>query len=331
MIPLAVRAWQPDDWSHALQNAIGDVRTLLTRLELPADDVDLEPRFPVRVPEPFLARMRVGDRRDPLLLQMLPLAAENRIVAGYVADPLEERRATRAPGLIQKYAGRALLIAAPSCAVHCRYCFRRDFPYADHRQGVAFPQLVEIARDASITEVILSGGDPLMLNDATLASLIARIDAIEHVARLRIHTRLPIVIPRRVTALLLDRLSSTRAAVAVVLHVNHANEIAGELPDALAALRGAGVALLNQSVLLRGVNDDVDSLVALSERLFAHGVLPYYLHLPDAVAGTAHFHVSAEDGRALIEQVARRLPGYLVPRLAREIPGLPYKEIINPA
>jgi len=331
MIPLAVRAWQSDDWSHALQNAIGDVRTLLTRLELPADDVDLEPRFPVRVPEPFLARMRVGDRRDPLLLQMLPLAAENRIVAGYVADPLEERRATRAPGLIQKYAGRALLIAAPSCAVHCRYCFRRDFPYADHRQGVAFPQLVEIARDASITEVILSGGDPLMLNDATLASLIARIDAIEHVARLRIHTRLPIVIPRRVTALLLDRLSSTRAAVAVVLHVNHANEIAGELPDALAALRGAGVALLNQSVLLRGVNDDVDSLVALSERLFAHGVLPYYLHLPDAVAGTAHFHVSAEDGRALIEQVARRLPGYLVPRLAREIPGLPYKEIINPA
>ena len=331
MIPLAVRAWHADDWSQELRDAITDVRTLLDRLQLGDDGIDLDPRFPLRVPESFLARMRIGERRDPLLLQVLPLADENRTVAGFVEDPLEEARATRAPGLIQKYAGRALLIAAPSCAVHCRYCFRRAFPYAEHRQGVAFPQLVEIERDTSIAEVILSGGDPLMLNDATFANLVTRIDKIAHVRRLRIHTRLPVVIPRRITAALLERLSSTRVAVAVVLHVNHANELAGELPDALAALRATGITLLNQSVLLHGVNDDADALVALSETLFTHGVLPYYLHLPDRVAGTAHFHVSTAQGRSLADQIARRLPGYLVPRLARETPGLPYKEIINPA
>ena len=331
MIPLAVRAWQPDDWSRELREAITDVRRLLARLRLDDDGVDVEPTFRLRVPEAFLARMRAGDRRDPLLLQVLPLAAENRAVAGFVADPLEEARATRVPGLIQKYAGRALLIAAPSCAVHCRHCFRRAFPYAEHQQGVAFPQLTEVERDRSISEVILSGGDPLMLNDAQLANLISRIDKIAHVARLRIHTRLPVVIPRRVTAALLERLASTRVAVAVVLHVNHGNEIGGELPDALAALRATGVTLLNQSVLLAGVNDDADALVALSERLFAHRVLPYYLHLADPVAGTAHFRVATERGRQLIDAVARRLPGYLVPRLARETPGLPYKEIMNPA
>ena len=195
----------------------------------------------------------------------------------------------------------------------------------------ALAGLKQRGHDTALREVILSGGDPLILNDATFANLVARIDKIAHVTRLRIHTRLPVVIPRRVTAALLERLSSTRLAVAVVLHVNHANEIAGELPDALAALRSAGLTILNQSVLLRGVNDDADALVALSETLFTHGVLPYYLHLPDRVAGTAHFDVSTECGAELIDQIARRLPGYLVPRLARETPGLPYKEIIIPA
>jgi EF-P beta-lysylation protein EpmB len=329
MIPLPIEAWQPDDWSRALADAITDVATLLERLDLDPTDVDLAPDFRLRVPTPFLARMRRGDRRDPLLRQVLPLGEERIEAHGFVDDPLAERAASRAPGLLQKYAGRALLLASGSCAVHCRYCFRREFPYEEHRQGIAFPTLTVVERDPSIGEVILSGGDPLMLKDPVLGRLVMRLDAIPHLTRLRIHTRLPVVIPRRVTRSLLEILRGTRLRVVVVLHVNHPNEIAGELPTALEALADAGLTLLNQSVLLAGVNDDADALVSLSERLFAHRVLPYYLHLPDAVRGTSHFHVTSERGRALVEDAARRLPGYLVPRLAREVPGLPYKEVIS--
>jgi len=328
MIPLSPRPWQSDGWSVELAGAVTDVRTLLARLGLDPCGVDFDPHFPVRVPESFLARMRPGDRNDPLLRQVLPLAIENAAVPGYVDDPLAEHAATRAPGLIQKYHGRALLVAAPSCAVHCRYCFRRAFPYDHHHQGVGFPSLAEVERDASIAELILSGGDPLMLKDAVLSRAIARFDAIAHLRRLRIHTRLPVVIPRRITPALVEALERSRLDVIVVLHVNHANEIGGELPAALAALRDARVTLLNQSVLLAGVNDDADALVALSESLFEHGVLPYYLHLPDAVQGTAHFDVAVDRARGIIDAVARRLPGYLVPRLAREVPGAPYKEIV---
>ena len=328
MIPLSQRAGQSEAWSQDLADAVTDVRALLARLGLRGDDVDLDPRFPVRVPLPFLERMRPGDPNDPLLRQVLPLAIENDHVPGYVDDPLEEAVAERSPGLIQKYRGRALLIATPTCAVHCRYCFRREFPYGAHQQDVSFPSLAVVEGDPSISELILSGGDPLMLKDAVLGRLVARLDRIAHLARLRIHTRLPVVIPRRVTPALVDMLRGSRLRVVVVLHVNHPNEIGGDLPDALRRLAGSGCTLLNQSVLLAGVNDDEDVLVDLSERLFAHGVLPYYLHLADAVRGTAHFDVGSARATALMESIARRLPGYLVPRLAREVPGLPYKEIV---
>jgi EF-P beta-lysylation protein EpmB len=329
MIPLSPRAGQSEDWSRDLAEAVSDVRDLLARLDLREGDVDLDPRFPVRVPLPFLARMRVGDPNDPLLRQVLPLRAENVDAPGYLADPLQEVQASRGPGLIQKYHGRALLVATSTCAVHCRYCFRREFPYGEHRQNVTFPALAAVEADPTISELILSGGDPLMLKDAVLRRLVARIDAISHVQRLRIHTRLPVVVPNRVTSGLIEVLRETRLRTVVVVHVNHPNEIAGDLAGALARLTASGCTLLNQGVLLAGVNDDEDVLVELSERLFAHGVLPYYLHLPDAVRGTHHFHVPASRAIALIDAIAQRLPGYLVPRLAREVPGLPYKEIVT--
>jgi EF-P beta-lysylation protein EpmB len=304
---------------------------LLRHLGLVVDDVDFAPDFPLRVPVSFIERMRHGDAADPLLRQVLPLACERHRAPGYHADPLEESSATRAPGIIQKYRGRVLLIAAPVCAVHCRYCFRRNFPYADHQHPVAFPSLTAIERDPSITEVILSGGDPLMLKDAPLRRLIERLDTIGHLRRLRIHTRVPVVIPERVTEDLITLLQGRRTRVSVVLHINHPNEIAGSFIDALTALERSGATLLNQSVLLAGVNDAADVLTELSERLFDHGVLPYYLHLPDRVIGTHHFDVTERTGRTLIAALRNRLPGYLVPRLVREVPGEGAKQPVDGA
>jgi EF-P beta-lysylation protein EpmB len=331
MIPLKQIPWQSDAWTAALANAITDPGVLLQRLGLNVDDVDFAPDFPLRVPVSFVARMRRGDADDPLLRQVLPVLAERHHAARYAFDPLDELPATRAPGIIQKYQGRVLLIAAPVCAVHCRYCFRRNFPYEDHRHAVAFPALTVIERDPSITEVILSGGDPLMLKDTPLRRLIERLDAIGHLRRLRIHTRVPVVIPERVTEDLIDLLQSRRTRVSVVLHVNHPNEIAGPFVDALTALKRSGATLLNQSVLLAGINDAVDALAELSERLFDNGVLPYYLHVPDRVVGTHHFDVTEDTGRALIEALRARLPGYLVPRLVREVAGLAAKQPVDGA
>ena len=259
--------------------------------------------------------------------QVLPVVQESQSVSGYGADPLQESSAAVDSGLLSKYAGRVLLIAAGACAVNCRYCFRRHFPYAQHRQGSSFPALEAVRRDATIKEVILSGGDPLMLRDSQFAALVRRIAGIEHVRRLRIHTRLPVVIPQRVTKALIDVLASLPQQVVIVAHFNHGNELDDDCVRALAALDR--FTLLNQSVLLRGVNDDADALVELSERLFAAGVLPYYLHMPDAVAGTAHFDVSEAQAKALHRRMAARLPGYLTPRLVRETPGRPAKEMLD--
>jgi EF-P beta-lysylation protein EpmB len=284
--------------------------------------------FALRVPAPFLARIRPGDPDDPLLRQILPVAAELDERAGYVADPLEERAARRAPGLLQKYAGRALLITTAACAVHCRYCFRREYPYADETAddgGRWTAALAEIAGDTSIEEVILSGGDPLSLGDARLRQITDALAAMPHVVRVRVHTRQPVVLPARVDAGLCEWLSSIRQPVVFVLHVNHPNEIDADVRAACARLRAVGVSLLNQSVLLAGVNDDVDTLKRLSGALIDAGVLPYYLHLPDRVRGTAHFDVDERRAKELVATLAKQLSGYLVPRLVREIPGAPSK------
>jgi EF-P beta-lysylation protein EpmB len=286
--------------------------------------------FALRVTPGFLARMRPGDVNDPLLRQVLPLAAELVEVPGFGADPLQERAATRAPGLLQKYSGRALLITTQACAIHCRYCFRREFPYAAQQEveegATRFRAALEvIAEDTSIEEVILSGGDPLSLSDARLTRITDALAAMAHVRRIRVHTRQPIVLPARVDAGLIAWLRGIKLPTVIVLHTNHANEIDGEVRAACARLREAGVTLLNQSVLLKGVNDDADTLAQLSRALMQAGVLPYYLHLPDRVRGTAHFAVDETEAQRLVGELSARLSGYLVPRLVREVPGAPFK------
>ena len=280
-------------------------------------------RFPVLVPENFLNRMRPGDPSDPLLRQVLPLAAESVVVDGFISDAVGDLSARRTRGVLQKYAGRVLLIAASSCAVHCRYCFRRDYPYeAEPRRLDEWQSaLTEISLDSSISEVIVSGGDPWMLSDMRLKSLCSAIDAIPHIERIRFHTRLPIVLPSRVTDELLMLFSELRSQSIVVVHSNHANEIVGDCELALRRLVKSGIPVLNQSVLLKGVNDSVDAMEALSRRLINIGVMPYYLHQLDQVTGAAHFEVGKPEGQEIIRQLSTRLPGYALPRYVQEIPG----------
>ncbi|CAD0332450.1 EF-P beta-lysylation protein EpmB [Xanthomonas hortorum] len=318
---------QPQRWQQQWRDAVRDPRELLALLGLDAAaagiSAEAAAQFPLRVPRAFVARMRRGDLHDPLLRQVLPLDAETRLVPGFGLDAVGDGAAKTADGVIQKYRGRALLIATGSCAVHCRYCFRRHFPYAEEtaardgwREAVA-----AIAADPSIDEVLLSGGDPLSLATSKLTELTDALAAIGHIKRLRIHSRLPVVLPERVDAPLLAWLRSLPWPVAFVIHANHANEFDTAVDAAMRALRDTGAQLLNQAVLLRGVNDSVDALAALSERTFAAGVLPYYLHQLDRVAGVAHFEVDDAHARALHTELATRLSGYLVPRLVREIPG----------
>ena len=286
------------------------------------------PEFPVFVPRSFLSKMRVGDPADPLLRQIAPALEEQREIAGYTNDPLHERSAQANPGVLRKYEGRALLILTGACAVNCRYCFRRHYSYPTS-SGAQFDELLQpIRADSSVQEVILSGGDPLILDDVAIATLLERIAAISHVLRVRIHTRLPVVIPRRVTRGLLSTLEECNLDTAVVLHFNHPAELDDETSLATRALSRSVGALLNQGVLLNGVNDTATILVQLSQKLFSAGVLPYYLHLPDKVAGTAHFDVPLERALQLFRDLQNRLPGYLVPRLAREVPGAGSKELL---
>lgn len=325
--PRQPAALVPVRWQQALREAVRDPRELLDLLGLdrlaPRLSDEAMVQFPLRVPRGFVARMRRGDPSDPLLRQVLPLDDEMRPMPGFGLDAVGDGAAKTAPGVIQKYRGRALLVATGSCAIHCRYCFRRHFPYAEEtaaRDG--WREAVDLIRqDASIEEVLLSGGDPLSLSNGKLAELTGALADIPHLRRLRIHSRLPIVVPERVDDGLMGWLSTLPWPVTLVVHANHANEFDGTVDAALGRLRAAGVHLLNQAVLLRGVNDSVDALAALSERGFRAGVLPYYLHQLDRVAGVAHFEVDDARARALHAGLAVRLSGYLVPRLVREIPG----------
>jgi EF-P beta-lysylation protein EpmB len=334
MITATPQARQTSSWQRELASAVTDPFELVALLGLPREIAERAAlaggAFALKVPRGFIARMRRGDPADPLLRQVLPLPAEDLTAPGYVPDPLAEAQARRAPGLLQKYRGRALLVTTGACAVHCRYCFRREYPYAEQigDLGRWRESLQYIAGDAGITEVILSGGDPLSLSDARLAALGAELARIPHVATLRIHTRQPIVLPERVDAGLLGWLRGLPWRVVIVVHANHPNEIDAPVAAALQALRATGATLLNQSVLLAGVNDDAATLAALSRALHAAGTLPYYLHMPDAVAGTAHFAVTERTAAAIIDRLARELPGYLVPRLARETPGQEAKTVL---
>ncbi|HDZ07816.1 EF-P beta-lysylation protein EpmB [Pseudohongiella sp.] len=331
MSSLVLARRHPDDsarrWQQELSNLITDPKELLQLLGLNPDDVsipaDVLRAFPLKVPRPFVARMRPGDARDPLLLQVLPSAQESDDTPGYGFDPLAEADFNPQPGILHKYQGRVLVLAAPHCAVHCRYCFRRHFPYEDNVPGrqVWEQSLQWLATQPQINEVIYSGGDPLAASDKHLAWLTNRISEIPHIGRLRIHTRTPVLVPSRVDDKLIAWLGDSRLQTVMVIHCNHANEIDADVIAAMHRLRDAGVTLLNQSVLLKGVNDSAQALAALSEALFAAGVLPYYLHALDKVQGVAHFDVNEDRARELIMELKQQLPGYLVPRLVREIPG----------
>lgn len=343
MITASPRTRQPQPfaraatWQRELAQAIIDPLELCRLLgldpQLALGGQAAAAHFRLRVPRGFVRRMRHGDPNDPLLRQVLPGLQELIEQSGFGADPLAERAAMRTPGLLHKYYGRALLITTGACAIHCRYCFRREFPYdSAHSEAPRWRAALEaIAADSSIEELILSGGDPLSLTTTRLARLTDELRAIPQLRRLRLHTRTPVVLPERVDDELLAWIAGLPWPCVIVLHSNHANEIDATVRSAAARLRAAGATLLNQSVLLAGINDSVAALQGLSQALWSAGVLPYYLHLLDRVRGAAHFEVDAARARALMAGLAARLPGYLVPRLAREVPGAAAKTVLADA
>lgn len=318
-----------------MRDAITDVDTLFAELELPAEYKPAARRaaalFDLRVPRSYVARMRPADITDPLLRQTLPLDAEHHDPPGFVADAVGDQASAAGDGLLHKYHGRALLVTTGACAVHCRYCFRRHFDYGGQHAGGSHiePAMARLAADDSIAEVILSGGDPLSLSNARLALLGTHLDAIPHVRRLRLHTRTPVVLPERVDAGLLEWLGARRARPVVVIHANHARELSSSVIERLRAIADTGAVLLNQAVLLAGVNDDAQTLADLSLALFEADVMPYYLHLLDRVRGTAHFAVSEPRATTITQELAAQLPGYLVPRLAREGAGDDAKSVLG--
>lgn len=322
---------QKDAWQTALINAITDPRELLDSLLL---DLSLLPQaqaaaklFPLKVPRGFVARMRKGDVNDPLLKQVLPIGAEHDKPFGYIKDPLGEIQVNPVPGLLHKYQGRVLLTPTSACAIHCRYCFRRHFPYSENNPGTAgWSQALDyIAGDQTIHEVILSGGDPLVMNDKHLRDFTTKLSNIPHLKRLRIHSRLPIVLPERITSEFITWMKHLTIKPILVIHCNHPNEIDSTVIQAMQALHAQGITLLNQTVLLKGINDDVKTLVSLSETLFDMGVQPYYLHVLDKVEGIAHFDLDLTNAQKLHRGITQQLSGFLVPRLVMEKAGAPSK------
>ncbi len=300
--------------------------------KLSQQGIEAHQSFKLLVPRPYLSRIEYGNPNDPLLLQILPSAAEMQKVIGYTKDPLEEADHNPQKAIVHKYKRRLLVITTGTCAVNCRYCFRRHFPYGDNQLAQAeWQSVIEyLEKHPEVNEVILSGGDPLMMKDALLADKIRLLEALPQIKRLRIHSRLPVVIPARVCDDMLTWINKSRLDIIMVWHINHANEMDNELAHAAFKLKQAGVTLLNQGVLLKGINDTVDAQVNLSEAVFDAGILPYYMFTLDPVEGAAHFDISIEDAQRLMGKVAAELPGYLVPRLAKEIPGKPAKSVFAP-
>ncbi|PML81658.1 EF-P beta-lysylation protein EpmB [Enterovibrio norvegicus] len=314
------------NWIKEIANAVSDPQILLQQLDIEPtpwmSGFSARTLFSQRVPQSFIARMEKGNPNDPLLRQVLPMVEEFDEAEGFTTDPLEEQD-NDVPGLLHKYKNRVLMIVKGGCAINCRYCFRRHFPYQDNKGSKdTWQETIAYLRDhPEVDEVILSGGDPLMAKDHELKWLVEAIEAVPHIRKLRIHTRLPVVIPSRITPALAQLLKETRLKVILVTHINHANEINDELRHSMAILRQANVTLLNQGVLLKGVNDSVDSLKNLSNTLFDSGILPYYLHVLDKVKGAAHFLVSDDDARTLMAGLIQEVSGYLVPKLTREVGG----------
>lgn len=324
---------QHRNWQKVLQEASSNPQELLNKLNI--EDPSLISKqasedFPLRVPAKFIGRMNQSDPEDPLFKQVWPSVEEENEEDGFTADPLNEVAHQVSPGLLHKYRGRVLLVLTGACAIHCRYCFRRHFPYSDSNpSGENLNSAIEyLQNDTSVSEVILSGGDPLSVSDERLSDLVSRLDEIPHVKRLRIHTRFPVVVPERINEACLNWLTKTRLQLAIVLHVNHANELDKSVEKAILKLRNHNISLFNQSVLLKGINDSAQALVALSETLFSYGIIPYYLHLLDPVSGASHFEVDESSAKSLMQEIQKRLPGYLVPKLVREDYEIAHKTLI---
>lgn len=320
-----------ENWRLDLANGFARIDELLNYLRLSSPLPDFEfaenAEFPLRVTRSYAARIEKGNPKDPLLLQVLPSNQEYEIVSGYTDDPVGDLQSGKTPGLLHKYYGRVLIVMTGACAIHCRYCFRRNYPYTESTFSRQTEQLAldYIHADNSISEVILSGGDPLVLGNQRLSKFIGNLSRIKHVRRLRIHSRLPIVLPSRIDTSLIDGLTSNSLQPVMVLHCNHANELDKDVRHAVARLKTAGIAVFNQAVLLRGINDSLKAQINLNETLFESAIIPYYLHLLDNAKGTAHFHVDIEHARKLYQSLRERLPGYLVPRLVYEKAGAAYK------
>ncbi|WP_340122149.1 EF-P beta-lysylation protein EpmB [Methylobacter svalbardensis] len=315
------------NWQQQLAEAFNNIEDLCRYLQLSPDDLPVSvaatKNFPLRVPLSFADCMKKGNPHDPLLRQVLPVNEELLTYPGFNHDPVGDLEAATQTGVLHKYHGRVLLINTGSCAINCRYCFRRNFPYADlqlsKQKEEAAVQYIQA--DDSISEVILSGGDPLLLSDARLSRLIQQLNGITHLKRIRIHSRLPIVLPARITGEFINTLTESPKQIVIVVHCNHANEISDRVIAACNLLKTSGITVFNQSVLLKGINDNAEVLCELSEQLFSHGIIPYYLHLLDKATGTGHFDVSEQQALILIRQVQATLPGYLVPKLVKEQAG----------
>lgn len=318
-------------WQTQIKNMITSIAELAELVELKSLAACEHP-FPVRVPHHFAMRIQKGNPNDPLLLQVLTQPQESLLTDGYIKDPLQEKPQTKLPGLIQKFPGRVLITVTGSCAIHCRYCFRKHFPYQDNRAtGKNWPVLFEhIAKDKSLYEVILSGGDPLMLQDKQLAQILYDLSQLEHIQLIRIHTRLPVVIPHRIDDAFIKMITPYKEKLVFVYHVNHPQELCEEIKTATIQLKELHIPIYNQSVLLKNINDNVVTLTQLSFALFAHGIQPYYLHLLDKVMGTQHFDMSLSRAKQLYKHLRSTLPGYLVPQLVQEIPGQTSKILVQP-
>ncbi|WMY95272.1 MAG: EF-P beta-lysylation protein EpmB [Arsenophonus sp.] len=322
-------------WIKQLNEAVKNHHELLKLLSL-EDDPELSSGapahklFPLRVPRPFIKKMKIGDPQDPLLRQVITLKSEFNLTPMFSVDPLNEQN-NPIPGLLHKYYNRILLLVKNSCAVNCRYCFRRYFPYKKNKGNKETWQIAlnYIQQHKEVNEIIFSGGDPLMAKDHELDWLITQLERISHIKRLRIHSRLPVVIPKRITNTLCQRFYVSRLQIILVTHINHPNEIDNIFYDSMKKLKKTNVTLLNQSVLLRGINDNAHTLEQLSDKLFQNGILPYYLHLLDKVQGSAHFLVTEEEAKTIMKTLITRLSGYLVPKLTKEVAGKLHKIQIN--
>ncbi len=331
MITVKPHSPQISSWQSLWRSSIRDPKELLQVLGLQGFEgllsPDAEQQFSLRVPRGFAAKMRYGDINDPLLRQVLPVTDEQIQQQGFSTDAVGDLAARQHAGVLHKYHGRALLVATGSCAINCRYCFRRHFPYAEETAAANQWQsaISYLANDPTISEVLLSGGDPLSLSTAKLNALTQQLAPLTHIKRLRFHTRLPIVLPERIDEEFIAWLSALPYQLVFVLHANHANELDLSVAEAVARIKQTGATVLNQSVLLKGVNDSTQALADLSERLFESGILPYYLHQLDRVQGATHFEVPLERAKQLHCELMTRLPGYLVPKFVREIAGQAHK------